>query len=104
MAADESKEEYKIRCVKDVSEVENILIQWASNEGWGPGTFDGKPFYFADKQGFFVGELNGKVISCISCVKYNDNYSFLGFYIVDSAFRGKGYGMKIWKHSESRMK
>lgn len=103
IVANESKETFKIRCVNDECEVENIFVQWAQNEGWNLGKFDGKPFYLADKEGFFVGELNGQVICCIACAKYSDDYSCAGLYIVDPKFRHKGYGMKMYKVIKSRM-
>jgi Acetyltransferase (GNAT) domain len=42
----------------------------------------------------FVGETP---VASISVVKYNNAYGFLGLFIVAPAYRGKGYGMAIWK-------
>jgi GNAT superfamily N-acetyltransferase len=63
--------------------------------GWNPGIHDAELFIKADPQGFLVGELDGKPIACVSAVRYDDHFGFFGCYIVDEAFRGKGYGMAL---------
>ena len=56
---------------------------------------DHESFFAADKTGFFVGELDGQVVGCMSAVKYSTDYAFIGHYIVDEPYRGKGYGLAI---------
>ena len=48
---------------------------------------------------FFVGELDGERISCVASMKLDDSVVFLGFYIVRKPHRGKGYGLRTWKHA-----
>ncbi|MEN6326521.1 MAG: GNAT family N-acetyltransferase [Syntrophomonas sp.] len=74
-----------------------IAIDWAADEGWNPGIKDADCFYNSDPHGFFIGELAGKPIGCISAVTYGDSYSFMGFYIVKPEYRGQGYGIQLWK-------
>jgi len=76
----------------------DFMIDLAQKEGWNPGLHDKKAFFNADTNGFFIGELDGEPVSCISTVKYEDKFGFLGFYIVKEGFRGKGYGIKVWNH------
>jgi ribosomal protein S18 acetylase RimI-like enzyme len=78
------------------SEVD-LAINWAKLEGWNPGKYDAEPFYQTNQGGFFLGELNGEPVGCISTVTYDQHFSFLGFYIVKPAFRGLGLGLKIWQ-------
>jgi predicted GNAT family N-acyltransferase len=73
-----------------------IALSWADSEGWNPGIDDVDNFYIADPGGFLIGELNGEPISCISVVRYNANFNFIGIYIVKSEHRKKGYGLKTW--------
>ncbi|WP_334966450.1 GNAT family N-acetyltransferase [Nostoc sp.] len=75
----------------------DLAITWAASEGWNPGRYDAESFYQTDKNGFFVGELNGEPVACISAVTYDQHFGILGFYIVKPQFRGQGLGMKIWK-------
>lgn len=76
----------------------DIIIDWASKEGWNPGLHDADSFFAADPNGFFIGYLDGNPISSLSAVKYGDNFAFLGFYIVHPDYRGQGFGIKIWNH------
>jgi len=89
------KEQYIIRNMTQ-DEVESIAVEWAAKEGWNPGLHDAPCFYATDPKGFFVGFLDDKPISCISAVAYDQDFAFLGFYIVKSEYRAKGYGLKIW--------
>jgi len=73
------------------SEVD-LAITWAATEGWNPGSYDAESFYQTDENGFFVGELNGQPVGCISAVAYDQDFGFLGFYIVKPQFRGQGLG------------
>ncbi len=75
------------------------MLSLAALEGWAPGLHDAKAFYRADPSGFFIGKLNGRRVGCISNVCYNQEFAFLGLYIVEKAFRKKGFGMKLWKHA-----
>jgi GNAT superfamily N-acetyltransferase len=73
-----------------------IALKWAAAEGWNPGLYDGDCFYSIDPQGFFIGELDGEPVGCISAVAYDDSFGFIGFYIVKPEFRGRGLGIQIW--------
>ena len=72
------------------------LYELAEKEGWNPGINDYMAFYKQDPNGFWVGELDGQKIASISVVKYDRNYGYVGFYIVEENFRHKGYGVQLW--------
>jgi len=74
----------------------DLAIDWAAAEGWNPGMNDADCYYAADPQGFFVGLLDTEPVACISTIRYDSKFGFLGFYIVKPGQRGKGYGMRIW--------
>jgi len=80
-----------------------IIREWATLEGWNPGVHDAAAFFAADPHGFFVGELDGKAVSCISCVAYDSGFGFLGQYIVHPAMRGRGFGVKTWAAGMSHL-
>lgn len=89
-----SSEGFRVRTMtrKDL----DLAIDWAAEEGWNPGLHDAECFYAADPNGFFLGELDGQAVSCISAVRYDETFGFMGFYIVRPGFRGRGFGMKTW--------
>lgn len=80
-----------------------IAVDWATTEGWNPGLSDVDSFFAADPQGFLIGELGGEPIASISCVRYGDNFGFVGLYIVKPAYRGKGYGLRIWQAAMAQL-
>jgi ribosomal protein S18 acetylase RimI-like enzyme len=73
-----------------------LSLEWARQEGWNPGLDDALAFHAADPSGFFVGVIGGVPVGCISVVKYGENSAFLGLYMVNPDYRGKGYGKKLW--------
>jgi len=75
----------------------DLVIDWAADEGWNPGTYDAECFYQADQCGFLVGELNNELVGSISAVAYDQHFGVVGFYIVKPQFRGRGFGMKMWR-------
>lgn len=82
----------------------NIAIDWAAQEGWNPGLNDAHSYYQADPHGFLIGYLGDEAIATISVVKYDNDFAFLGFYIVKPEYRGQGYGMKIWRAGLNHLK
>lgn len=74
-----------------------FILSLAEKEGWNPGLYDAAPFYAADSNGFFMGELDGKRIGTVSAVAYDASYGFLGLYIVLPEYRQRGYGHQLFK-------
>jgi len=74
----------------------DTAIEWAAIEGWNPGLDDDDPFHGADPDGFIGTWLAGRLIACISAIRYGDNFGFIGFYLCHPDERGKGYGLQTW--------
>ncbi|MFE0133520.1 GNAT family N-acetyltransferase [Streptomyces sp. NPDC059037] len=72
------------------------VVEWAADEGWNPGLGDTPSFFAQDPEGFFIGRVDGEAASAISVVNYDDQYAFLGFYLVRPDLRGRGHGLATW--------
>ncbi|MFD6967311.1 GNAT family N-acetyltransferase [Streptomyces sp. NPDC059979] len=81
----------------------DLIRGWADEEGWNPGDSDRFAFAVADPRGFLVGRLHGEPVACISAVRYGDGFGFIGFYIARPAFRGHGYGIRLWQAGMERL-
>ncbi|SIT05070.1 hypothetical protein SAMN05421759_11254 [Roseivivax lentus] len=74
------------------------MLDWAAAEGWNPGLEDAEAFFAADPAGFFVAEMEGRVVAAISVVNHSEQFSFLGLYLCTPEFRGRGIGFGLWQH------
>jgi GNAT superfamily N-acetyltransferase len=77
----------------------DTIIDWAAREGWNPGLEDANAFWATDPQGYWVATEGDALAAAISVVRYGDHYAFLGFYIAEPAYRGRGIGLALWKHA-----
>jgi len=75
----------------------DLAVEWAAREGWNPGLHDADAFARIDPDGWFVADLDGAIVGCVSALRYDDRYAFVGFYIVAPEHRGKGYGIALWR-------
>lgn len=80
-----------------------LAIDWAAAEGWNPGLYDAVCFASSDPGGFFVAEVRGRPVGCISAVAYGKSFGFIGLYIVAPALRGRGIGLQLWQAAMSRL-
>ena len=72
-------------------------FDWSAAEGWNIGLHDHDVFFATDPNGFFIGELDGEPIGCVSGVAYGSDFGFIGIYIVAEKFRGQGYGLPLFR-------
>lgn len=86
----------------NISDLKTI-ITWAQQEGWNLGLNDEKSFYAADPKGFYIGLLDDEPIAAVSAVKYQQDFAFIGLYIVKPEYRGKKYGVKIMSHALKKL-
>ncbi len=78
-------------------------IELAAREGWNPGLHDASCFATADPEGFIAAEINGRIVGCISAVRYGRGFGFIGLYIVVPEWRGHGIGWRLWRHAMQRL-
>lgn len=80
-----------------------FVVQMEAAQGWIPGIHDGELYYETDPDGFFIAEIEGKPIGCVSAVAYDDSFGFIGIYVVKPEFRNKGVGIKLTEKFLERM-
>ena len=73
-----------------------FVSELSEQEGWALGQNELQCIFSSDPSGFFVGELDGKQISHIGVMK-NDHFAFVSLFLVDKAYRGRGYGSQTWQ-------
>lgn len=93
---------YVIRTMS-AADLQSVAIAWMRDAGWNPGLHDAETFLRADPAGFFLGEFEGRPIACVSGVRYDDHFGFMGCYIVHADFRGRGYGMAIHEAARNHL-
>lgn len=78
----------------------SLILDWAAEESWNPGLDDADAFFAADPAGFFVAvDEQDNLIASISVVNHTADFAFLGLYIVRKEFRGRGVGLRLWRHA-----
>lgn len=86
-----------------LKDIETVL-GWTKAEGWGLGVHDALPYLVGDPTGFFVGYLENQPVGFIAAIRYSSEFGFIGLYLVKPEFRGKGYGIQIWKKGMEHLK
>ena len=92
----QDSDELLIRIARD-DEV-GVFIEWARQEGWNPGIYDGECHYAVDPEGWFVAEVDGEIAGTLVVTNYDASFSFGGFYIIREDVRGSGLGWKLWNY------
>ncbi len=81
----------------------DVMIEWAAREGWNPGLNDAEAFWATDPEGFWTARENGEMVACMSQVRHDRGFAFIGFYIVHPDHRGQGIGLALWRHVIDRL-
>lgn len=77
----------------------STVTDWARAEGFTPGVGDVAIYRQTDRQGVWVAWLGLEPVGCIAGVRYNAAYGFIGLFLVVPEQRGKGYGVRLWRHA-----
>ena len=79
------------------------LVGWAAREGWNPGLHDADLFWVTDPAAFIAADLDGELIGGGAITSYNDEFGFMGFFIVRPEYRGRGLGNALWHARRDRL-
>jgi len=81
-----------------------ILVEWANNEGWNPGPNDAEVYWATDPNGFYGYYFNESLVAGGAIISYNNEFGFMGLFIVKPEFRTKGIGRKLWYQRRDLLK
>ncbi len=73
----------------------DLVLDWAAREGWNPGLNDAECFWRQDPEGFFGALVEGQLVGSVSAVRYARGYAFVGLFLVQAEYRGKGLGRAL---------
>ncbi len=72
------------------------LVEWAKEEGWNPGPHDIDVYWATDPDGFYGYFHNNVLVAGGAIVSYNNEFGFMGLFIVKTEYRALGIGRKLW--------
>lgn len=84
-----------IRTAKSIEEL-TIVMNWAVEEGWNVGKYDAKAYYKAFPTGCRLLLHEDKIVGGIFLAEYNNQFTFIGLFIVEKNYRDQGLGKLLW--------
>ena len=94
-------QELKIRNMTR-SEVDE-LVDGAAAEGWNPGLHDAELFWATDQEAFLAADLEDVLSGGGAVTSYDEDFGFMGFFILKPEYRGRGLGNKLWYARRDRL-
>ena len=94
-----NEETFVIRRAKSLDDLQWV-IKMATEEGFTPRKKEAECYFLAGLTPYFyIGELNGKRIGCISLVEHKESVAIGSYYIIAKPYRGLGFGKKMYDFS-----
>jgi GNAT superfamily N-acetyltransferase len=82
--------------VSSSGEAKQFHYKWGADLQWNTCMSDADAAFAQDPNGTYIGLLDDKPIATLTGLKYGQDYGFIGLYITDQDYRGKGYGKALW--------
>ena len=85
------------------------MVDNARQLGWNPGTDDAALYSAVNSDSFFVGMLDGAIVTMVSAAAYKASdssdcaYIHIGLYMTLPQHRGRGFGSSICRHALTRV-
>ncbi len=79
------------------------LVNWAEKEGWNPGPYDAEVYWVTDPDGYYGYLHRDELIGGGSLVSYDEEFGFMGFFIVAPEYRSNGLGRNLWYHRRNTL-
>ena len=96
-----NKESFVIRRATSLDDLQWV-IKMATKEDFMPRKKEAECYFSAGLiTYFYIGELNGKRIGCLSLVEHEESVAIGSYYIIAKPCRGLGFGKKLYDFSLS---
>ena len=93
------KETYVIRRATSLDDLQWVITQFAGIGARNRAKEAECYFAAGVTDSFFIGELNGERISCISLVKYSETEAIGGYFFTAKPYRGQSYGRMVYEYA-----
>ena len=94
-----NKENFVIRHATSLDDLQWVM-RMAAEEGFTPREKEAECYFTAGLTPYFyIGELNGEKIGCISHVRHGESVVVGSYYIIATPYRGTGFGREILDYS-----
>ena len=74
-----------------------------ARQGWNGGRHDVETFATADPGAWLVAEVDGRPVGVTLATRWNDAFGWIGVYLVDPDFRGRGIGLALFGAALDRL-
>lgn len=75
---------------------QELLVQWAAQEGWNPGLHDSELFWQLDDEGFLGIMLDSELAGGGAIIKHGPRFGFMGLFIMRPEYRSRKLGTQLW--------
>lgn len=74
-----------------------------ARQGWNGGHHDVETFAAADPGAWLVAEVEGRPVGVTLATRWNDAFGWIGVYLVEREFRGRGIGLALFVAALDRL-
>ena len=81
----------------------STLARWAVDEGWNPGLGDLDAVWDLQPAAFVALRQGSNLVGGGTILDYGGGFGFMGLFIVEPAWRGRGLGGRLWTWRRDRL-
>lgn len=83
----------------DAAFIRSLVVR----QGWNGGRHDPETFAAADPDAWLIAEVDDRPVGVTLATRWNDAFGWIGVYLVDADFRGRGIGLALFGRALERL-